>query len=71
MTFVVHASTPEDLRNELLEWLRTKHLEALARAGVRNQRRSLAQAWAVRAEVIVEAAAFIRGLKIEPKEPVT
>lgn len=67
MTFVVHADTPEDLRSELLEWFKTKHLDATRRAGVKNQSPRTTYSWAVRANVIAEAAAFIKDLKIEPK----
>lgn len=65
--FIVRASTPEDLRQELLEYLRLKHLDAAARARVRNLSARTRFSWQVRAEVIEEAALFIRGLKILPK----
>lgn len=67
-TYVAHANTPEELREELLDFFRKIHAVHRDKVAVPNQREALRQSWLVRAVLFGEVVELLAGLKIEPKE---
>lgn len=64
---VAHATTPEDLRDELRSWFTNRRLDALNRATTPNMAKNTRNGWIIRAIVLEEAIHFLSNLTIVPK----